>query len=79
MTKREKDAFDEMCERWPSAVVARTAVKEFSGGLLNPSSLAVAACKGDGPPQIRVGIKVIYRATDLTAWMRARVAKGEKA
>lgn len=76
--KKEKDAFDEMCDRWPSAVVARTAVKEFSGGLLSPSSLAVAACNGNGPPQIRVGIKVVYRTVDLAAWMRSRVSKGGK-
>ena len=34
------DIFDKMKARWPSAAVAQTKLGQFSGGLINPRTLA---------------------------------------
>ena len=50
-----------MAERWPSPYVARSEVKRFSGGILNPKYMANLDCRGEGPTgRIRVGRKVAY-------------------
>ena len=33
--------------------------------------------EGDGPPSIRVGRRVLYRATAVNAWLRARERKAK--
>lgn len=35
-------------------------------------SLAAAACRGDGPPYVKVGRSVRYRKSDLDRWLDAR-------
>jgi predicted site-specific integrase-resolvase len=35
-------------------------------------TLARWRCEGGGPPFIRVGRKIMYGATDITAWMNSR-------
>ena len=60
-------------ERWPSAIVSRSKVGEFSGGLLNPKSLANADSLGVGPAgRIRVGRLVAYDVDRLIMWMESR-------
>jgi predicted DNA-binding transcriptional regulator AlpA len=34
--------------------------------------LEVSAVRGDGPPMVRIGRSVRYRAGDLRAWIEAR-------
>lgn len=70
------DIFDEMVEKWPSPVVARTEVKNFSGGLVHPKSLANLDSLGTGPTEkIVVGGKICYRASILADWLRRRMRK----
>ena len=63
---------DKMCKRWPSEIVARTKVSEFSGGLLNSKTMANIDSMGEGPPRIRVGRKVVYITRTLAEWMLKR-------
>ena len=58
---------------WPSSIVARTAVAEFSGGLLDPKTLANFDSIGEGPPRSRLGRKVFYQVDDLVRWMESRL------
>lgn len=68
-----KDVFSEMVMKWPSAVVARSEVAKFSGGLVASKSLANRASLGQStPPAFRVGVKICYSAQDLAAWLRSR-------
>lgn len=67
-----KDVFQEMAERWPSAVVARVEVGKFSGGLLSPKTMANRDSQGQGCEHVTVGRKVAYPVDSLIAWMRAR-------
>lgn len=62
-----------MADKWPSAVVARSRVAEFSGGLLNPRTLANHDSAGTGPAgRIRVGRSVAYDVDSLLHWMANR-------
>lgn len=70
------DIFQQMEAKWPSAIVARHEVGKFSGGLLNPQTLANMSSKGEGPPKIKMGSRrVFYSVQDLVAWLRARTSQ----
>ncbi len=39
--------------------------------------LEVAACRGEGPPMVRITARMIrYRASDVEAWISSRVVPG---
>ncbi len=69
-----KDIFEQMEEKWPSAIVTRKEVAKFSGGLLNARTLANLASRGEGPPQYKMGAQIVfYPVNSLVTWLRARV------
>jgi len=68
----EKTIWRKNAERWPSDLVARSEVRAFSGGLLNPKSLANLDCLGLGPERVRVGAKVAYTLEGLVSWLEER-------
>ena len=69
----EKDIFNEMANKWPSAVVARTEIEKFSGGLITPKSIANLDSLGKGiEGRIHVGRKVAYPIDELVGWLRDR-------
>ena len=70
-----KDIFQEMAERWPSAVVARTEVDRFTGGLMSSKYIANLDSQGAGPARLVCGRKVGYPVKDLVAWLRGRSNK----
>jgi hypothetical protein len=70
--KMQSTFFDDLKTKWPSAIVARTEVGRFSGGILSPGYLANLDSIGEGPPRIRVGRKVGYPVSGLVEWMRRR-------
>jgi hypothetical protein len=66
--------FQQMKERWPSPVVARTSIREFSGGSLQEKYIANLDSKGEGPPgRIRLGRKIVYPVDELVKWMEGRM------
>jgi len=72
-----KDIYEQMAERWPSAVVARKEIGKFSGGLLNPRTMANLDSMGSGPPRVKWGSqRVFYPVLGLVAWLRDRVQEG---
>jgi len=63
----------ELKDSWGAPVVARQAVSKFSGGLLNPRTLANEDCLGTGPKgRFKLGKKVFYSVDSLIQWMRER-------
>jgi hypothetical protein len=70
----KEDVFDEMKSRWPSAIIARSEVANFTGGLLKSRTLANLDSRGNGPPgRQKMGDRgVFYRVEDLVSWMRER-------
>jgi len=61
-----------MVERWPSAIVARTDLETFTGGLMSCKYMANLDCMGQGCERIQVGRKIGYPTRRYTEWLRAR-------
>ena len=62
-----------LADKWPSAMVARDQVNNFSGGAVTAKYIANLDCKGEGPPgRIRIGRKVVYPVAELVAWLEGR-------
>ena len=69
-----KPDFKSMAEKWPSSHVSREKVSQFTGGILNPRTLANIDCKGEGPERIRIGRKIAYKVEDLCDWLSERAS-----
>ncbi len=73
---KPKDIFQAMAEKWPSAIVARTEMRDFSGGAVSAKLLANADCEGTGPKgRFCIGRKVCYSVENAIDWLRARASK----
>lgn len=78
MTEIEK-SIEAMAARWPSPVVARKAIKEFSGGILSQKTLANEDCNGTGPEgRFLLMNQTVYPVENLIAWLKSRSAKSWK-
>ena len=65
--------FSGLIEAWPSPLVAREKVDEFSGFVLNARTLANYDSRGTGPKgRIKIGRKICYPVASLVEWMRER-------
>ena len=64
-----KVIFQEMADRWPSAIVARTEIDKFSGGMMSGKYLANLDCQGVGPVRVVCGRKVGYPVKDLCGYV----------
>ena len=73
----DKRDFSELAEKWPSPIVAREKLKDFSGGLLNPRTMANIDSRGDGPRMVKLGRKRGYWVDSLIDWMNSRMDEGE--
>ncbi len=69
---KNADIFDKLVANWPSAIVARSEVGRFSGGILNARTCANRDCLGLGPPRVRIGRRIGYPVVELAEWMRSR-------
>ncbi|MCF8082886.1 MAG: hypothetical protein K9M96_07310 [Deltaproteobacteria bacterium] len=73
-----KDVFERMKESWPSAVLARTEVSRFTGGLISEKYLANLDSLGIGcPGRIRVGRRVAYPVEQFCEWLRSRTKEAD--
>jgi hypothetical protein len=60
--------------KWPSAVVARRQIFEFTGGLIHPGTMANADSAGVGPDgAFRLGRSVAYHVDPLITWLEKRI------
>lgn len=65
--------FKRMAEHWPSTLVARERINEFTGGILTPGRIANLDSMGQGPRnRIRIGRKIAYPVADLVEWLAER-------
>ncbi len=58
-----EETFDRMAANWPSELVARKRVGEFTGGMVSPKSMANYDSLKIGPPQIKIGRNSGYGLT----------------
>lgn len=78
MTEIEK-TIEAMAARWPSNLVARKAIKEFSGGILSPKTMANEDCNGTGPEgRFLLMNQIVYPVKNLIPWLKARTASSWK-
>ena len=71
MPKRD---LSELKIKWPSAVVARTDIRSFTGGLVSERYIANLDSQGTGPEgRFKVGRKVGYPVDSLISWLEKRM------
>lgn len=61
-----------LATKWPSTIVARRKVNEFSGGILSEKYLANLDSLGQGPPRVKIGRQVAYPVEGLISWLESR-------
>jgi hypothetical protein len=68
------EMFDRMVANWPSEIVARAKVEEFTGGLLTGKTVAnIEADKTKvGPEKIRIGRRAGYPKAKFVEWLKTR-------
>ena len=65
-----------LAEKWPSAVVARTQIRSFTGGLYSEKYLANLDSQKKGPAgRFTVGRKVVYPVKELIEWLEGQAGK----
>ncbi|HCC53485.1 MAG TPA: hypothetical protein DEQ20_00950 [Desulfobulbaceae bacterium] len=71
--KQKSSGLAHLAEKWPSSLVARRLVSDFTGGLMSEKYLANLDSLGLGPSRVKVGRLVAYRVIDLIAWLEGRM------
>jgi hypothetical protein len=61
-----------LADRWPSSIVARRKVGDFSGGVLTEKYMANLESLGQGPMRLHIGRQVVYPVDSLIDWMEKR-------
>jgi hypothetical protein len=78
MTEIEK-IIDQMAERWPSPVVARKSISDFTGGVVSSKTAANEDSAGTGiEGRFLMLNQVVYPVENLVAWLKSRSAKSWK-
>jgi hypothetical protein len=68
-------SIEAMGTRWPSPVVARKAIKEFSGGILSAKTMANMDSLGTGPEgRFLMMNQTCYPVESLVAWLKTKSA-----
>lgn len=75
-TDVENFNLDSLADNWPSPIVSRSEIRNFSGGLLHPRTMANRDSLGEATGKIVIGGRVCYSTRKLVAWMKQR-QKGE--
>jgi hypothetical protein len=66
--------FEELKDKWPSTVVARDRVEEFTGGLICRGTITNLDSRGEGPPRFYITPrKVGYPVDTFIQWLEERV------
>ena len=72
--KMAKPDLSQLAKSWPSPIVARSSIRDFSGGLILPGTLANLDSLGKGPAgKFRVGQKVAYPVDEVIRWLESRL------
>ena len=61
-----------LADKWPSSIVARRKVSDFTGGIISKKYIANLDSKGEGPPSVKIGRQRAYPVSTLIAWLENR-------
>jgi hypothetical protein len=65
-----------MAEKWPSPIVSRTEIRQFTGGVITEKYIANLDSLGKGPAnRFRLGRKVVYPVSDFVTWLESRATR----
>lgn len=68
--------FSEMIDKWPSSIVSRQEIGNFSGGLLNPRTVANLDSLGRGPGgRFSLGRKVAYPVVEVVRFLEKNMTQ----
>ena len=71
-----KNTFQSLADKWPSSMVARTEIRNFTGGIINEKYIANLDSQGKGPKgRVRVGRKVAYPIESVIEFLESRATK----
>lgn len=77
--QKSKSPFQTTADKWPSDVVSRDAIDQFTGGLYARQYLANQDSQGLGPKgAIRVGNKVCYPKQCVVEWLEEKMKNSGK-
>jgi len=69
-----KLSLSSMKEKWPSAIVAREEIRNFTGGAISEKYLANLDSQMKGPEErFKIGRKVVYPLNSVLRWLEARM------
>jgi len=72
----ETNIFRSMAEKWPSPIVSRTEIRQFTGGVITEKYIANLDSLGKGPAnRFRLGRKVVYPVSDFVTWLESRATR----
>jgi hypothetical protein len=70
---KKRDVFQDMADKWPSAILSRQEASKFTGGAVSSKFCANADSLGQGPDgRFNIGRKVCYPVPGFCEWLRAR-------
>lgn len=58
--------------KWPSSIVARRKMLDFTGGIMSEKYIANLDSLGNGPPRLKIGRQVAYPVDTLISWLETR-------
>lgn len=65
--------FSSLAHKWPSSLVSRDKISDFTGGIISHRYLANLDSRGVGPKgRQRVGRKVVYEVKEVVKWLEQR-------
>ncbi|MBU1054847.1 MAG: hypothetical protein KKC46_13625 [Proteobacteria bacterium] len=65
--------FDKLLKNWPSLLVPRNKLSEFSGGILNPKTVKTLDSSGRGiPGRFRCGRLIVYPSKNVVKFLKDR-------
>lgn len=68
-----RKSLEKLAEKWPSTVVARSQISQFTGGLVAPGTCANLDSMGAGiPGACRIGRQVAYPVESVIDWLISR-------
>ena len=73
MAKMKVIDLSSLAEKWPSGLVPRQRISDFTMGLVKEHSLAMYDSLGAGPKgRFKVGRKVVYPVKEVISWLEDR-------
>lgn len=68
-----KSNLSHLADKWPSSIIARRKVGEFTGGIMSEKYQANLDSLGIGPPSVTIGRQRAYPVSTYITWLESRM------